>query len=392
MQHPKISPIWVLFLALVVTGMGQTIVFAVLPMLGRTLGFNEFEINSLVSAAALMYFLSSPRWGRASDRWGRKRVIIIGLGGYVIGTLCFNLVAGLGLQGVLTGTTLFIFLMLGRMLLATIMSASQPASMAYMADITTAQARVKGFSKLSAASNIGTMAGPLLAQFAFLGLLFPLYLHAGIALVVMVLVWRFLPVHITHERPNVKKLSYFDPRYRSYLLTGLIMFTMFGVVQQTLGYYFQDTLHLDARTSASTHGLAMMASSAAMLFSQLVLVQRMGLPPQTLLRVGLPLAGLAFAALALAHNFTALVMAMTLFGLGMGLASPGYAAGATMRVEAHEQGGIAGLIASAPGLGFVIGPLLGAGLYKLGPSLPYWAAAVVYALLVTWLWRQKNEQ
>lgn len=383
--------IWVLFLALVTMGMGQTIVFAILPMLGRTLGFHELEINALVSAAALMYFISSPRWGRLSDRLGRKPVIIIGIGGYVIGTLCFNAFAELGLAGAMGGTLLFVCLMGGRMLLATIMSAAQPASMAYMADVTTAQARVKGFSKLSAASNIGTMAGPLLAQFAVFGLLAPLYLHAAIALLTMGLVWHFLPPHRGHELPAVKKLSYFDPRYRGYLFTGLVMFTMFGVVQQTLGYYFQDTLHLDSKTSASTHGLAMMASSAAMLFSQLVLVQRMGFTPQTLLRLGLPLAGLAFAGLAMANSFAWLVASMTVFGLGLGLAGPGYAAGATLRVEAHEQGGIAGLVASAPGLGFVIGPLLGAWLYAISPSFPYWAAACVYAVLVTWLWRQKDE-
>jgi MFS family permease len=128
-----------------------------------------------------------------------------------------------------------------------------------------------------------------------------------------------------------------------------------------------------------------------MLFSQLVLVQRMGFSPQTLLRIGLPLAGLAFAGLAVAASFAWLVTAMTLFGLGMGLAAPGYAAGATLRVEAHEQGSIAGLISAAPGLGFVMGPLLGAWLYAIGPSFPYWAAACVYAVLVIWLWRQKDE-
>ena len=78
------------------------------------------------------------------------------------------------------------------------------------------------------------------------------------------------------------------------------------------------------------------------------------------------------------------------FGFGMGLAGPGYAGGTTLRVGPQEQGSIAGLVAAAPGLGFVIGPLLGAWLYAASPHWPYLAAAVVYLLLAVWVWRQKN--
>ena len=123
---------------------------------------------------------------------------------------------------------------------------------------------------------------------------------------------------------------------------------------------------------------------------QLVLVQRFGWRPQTLLRTGLPLACLAFLGLSLADSYVTLVLAMTAFGFGMGLAGPGYAGGTTLRVGPQEQGSIAGLVAAAPGLGFVIGPLLGAWLYAASPHWPYLAAAVVYLLLAVWVWRQKN--
>lgn len=380
----------ILFLSLITIGMGQTIVFAILPMLGRQLGFIELQINALVSAAALMYFLTSPRWGRLSDRWGRKPVIMIGLGGYAFGTLVFNGFAELGLAGAMGGLLLFVPLMLSRMLMAGIMSASQPASMAYMADCTTAATRIRGFSKLAAASNIGTMAGPLLAAFAVWGLLTPLYLHAGIAVLTLLLVWRLLPASHARQRYTGQRLRYTDPRYRGYLLIGLVMYTLFGVVQQTLGYYFQDTLQLPAERSAGVHGLAMMVSSAAMLFSQLVLVQRLGWGPRTLLRIGLPVACVAFAGLALAGSLPMLVLAMCAFGFGMGMAGPGYAGGATLRVSAEEQGSIAGLVSAAPGLGFVIGPLLGAWLYGLQPWLPYAFACLVYALLSLWLWLREQ--
>lgn len=385
MPAPHALPL--LLFGLVTIGMGQTIVFAVLPMLGRELGFVELQINALVSAAALMYFLTSPRWGRLSDRWGRKRVILVGLSGYAVGTLVFNAFAEMGLAGWMAGALLFIPLMLSRMLMAGLMSASQPASMAYMADSTTPEQRIRGFSRLSAANNIGTMAGPLLAYFALWGLLVPLYLHAAVALLTLFIIWRWLPDSAQPvQRAAVKRLRYGDRRYRAYLLVGLLMYTLFGVVQQTLGYYFQDTLGLSAQESAGRHGLAMMLSAASMLFAQLVLVQRCGWSPLTLLRIGLPLACLALLGLAWAEVFWALAVSMMLFGLGMGLAGPGYAAGTSMKVGADEQGSIAGLISAAPGLGFVAGPLLGAAAYQVFHALPYLLAAGLYALLALWLW------
>ena len=72
---------------------------------------------------------------------------------------------------------------------------------------------------------------------------------------------------------------------------------------------------------------------------------------------------------------------MTFFGMGMGLAGPGYSASATLTVSREEQGALAGLLAAAPGLGFVFGALLGGFLYGVNPVSPYAVAAIVTLLL-----------
>jgi DHA1 family tetracycline resistance protein-like MFS transporter len=51
----------------------------------------------------------------------------------------------------------------------------------------------------------------------------------------------------------------------------------------------------------------------------------------------------------------------------------------TFAVESHEQGAAAGLTSSITGLGFIIGPSLGTGLYGLKPMYPYLFAALVLA-------------
>jgi MFS family permease len=85
-------------------GMGQTIVMAILPSLGREIHLGEFAIGAIISASSLVFFISSRIWGRISDRWGRKPVILVGLWGYAAGTLVFAALFAAGMQGLLAGS------------------------------------------------------------------------------------------------------------------------------------------------------------------------------------------------------------------------------------------------------------------------------------------------
>ena len=80
-----------LMLGLLTTAVGQSFIFAILPPLGREVGFNEIQINSLVASSALAFSLFSAIWGRVADRIGRKPVLVIGVTGYAIGNLVFAL-------------------------------------------------------------------------------------------------------------------------------------------------------------------------------------------------------------------------------------------------------------------------------------------------------------
>ena len=91
---------------------------------------------------------------------------------------------------------------------------------------------------------------------------------------------------------------------------------------------------------------------------------------------------LSYLMLANANGQWMLFVAMGLFGFGMGLTGPSFTASATMAVESHEQGGLAGLLGAIAGLGFMIGPLVGGVLYRLAPSYPYWCAAIVMVTII----------
>jgi len=376
------SVLFFLPLAVLTVNLGQSVLFAIMPILGRQLGFHEVQITSLVSVSALTYFLVSPAWGRFSDIAGRKTTVLIGIAGYAFGTLAFNQVVGLGLAGIVTGWSLFVLLLPYRILHTGIMAATHPSSSAYVADVTSPSERIRGMSRMAAAVAIGAMAGPIFVYFARFGLLVPLYLTALVTLVILFLLWLRLPDYRVHrESASHTKLSYFDRRYCWYLLVGLVMYAMMATVQQTLGFYFQDHLQMDGVQAVRYFSVAYMLSSAATVFAQLVLVPRFEGGPIPLLRIGLPMAAAGYLGLALAGTFSGCCLAMCLFGLGMGLAGPGYTAGASLQVGPQEQGRLAGLTASIPGLGYVIGPLVGGLAYGVNPAAPYYLAFFLVALL-----------
>jgi len=371
-----------LLASLVSVGMGFTVLFPVLAPLGREIGLTEFQITAVIAASSLTVFLASPIWGRRSDVWGRKRVMLIGLFGFTAGTVLFNSVLYAGLNGLLTGWVLFGALVAARMTHAAVMAATMPAANAYMADITDSTNRTKGMGAAGAANNVGSILGPGVAALAFVSLLTPLWVMAAVALLNGLFVLKFLPEPPRHRvavRPQ--RMKYTDPRIFPFIVVGVLMFTGTALVQQTMGFRFQDALGLDAAETARNFGFAMMLSAVCSLVSQAVIVQRLSLPPFTLLRLAMPLLIVAFTLMAVAETQLLLTLGMMIMGLGMGLAGPGFMAGASLAVAAEEQGAVAGVAGSCGPLGFTLGPLLGGALYQVDSALPYAFAAVVYVAL-----------
>ena len=371
-----------LLFSLVSVGMGFTVLFPILAPLGREMGLSEIQITTIIGSSGLVVFLTSPIWGRRSDAWGRKRVLLCGLFGFSAGTFLFNSVLYLGLAGILTGSLLFIALVIARVTHASVMSASMPAANAYMADITDAASRTRGMAAAGAANNIGTILGPAVAGLAVISLLTPLWVMAAIAFLNGLFVWRFLEEPPKHQTPVVRdRLKYSDPRILPFIIIGIAMFTGMGLVQQTMGFRFQDALGLSAAETAQNFGFAMMLSGASSLFSQAVIVQRFNLAPFTLLRLAIPLLIVAFTMMALLETQLWLTIAMMVQGLGMGLASPGFTAGASLAVSPEEQGAVAGVAGSCGPLGFTLGPFIGGALYTLSPTAPYFFAAGLFLIL-----------
>lgn len=386
----------VLIAALLATGIGQSLVFAILAPLGREVGLVEVQITSIIALSALIFAMASPYWGRLSDRIGRKPVILIGLIGYTLGTLLFTSVFLAGLTGVLSGVALYLIALIARCSQSVIMSATTPATTAYAADHTSTSERTAAMAKLGTANSLGMILGPAVSgALATLGLLAPLYFAGALAAAAAVLVWIALPTTPTAQlsaRGRPPRLRFLDPRIRRFVLTTIALFTGFSAVQQTLGFQLQDKLSLSGVETAQYTGAALMVSAMFTFVIQVTVMQRLKLSPQVFVRSGL--ASMAFGALVVAvfNGFAVLALGMALLGTGLGLCMPAITAGASMAVGTDEQGGAAGVIAACPAVGFVSGPVIGGLLYPLSPSGPSLFSAVVLFATIAALYFTKPQQ
>ena len=154
--------IWVLMSAIVFISMGQSVYWQVMPIIGREFGFTEIQTTSIISASSFIFLVLTPLWGKLSDQVGRKKVLLIGLVGYVITTLLFSFIVYQGLTKEISFFILFSLILFARVLNSSLVAGQRPAMGAYVADITSEEDRSAGMGKFGAANNLGTILGPVL--------------------------------------------------------------------------------------------------------------------------------------------------------------------------------------------------------------------------------------
>ncbi len=354
--------------------LGQMALNPIIAPLAREVGLAEWQIGLMISVAAIMVVLFSQFWGRRSQSWGRKPVLVLAMGIAASAMTVFAILAVLGMRGIVTGNVLFMFFVLMRgVLFGSAISAIAPTAQAYIAEVTeNGPERVKGMAGVSAVQGMAMIAGAIVGgTLAGIGLVvsigvIPLILLAGF-LVVLLFLRREKGTELIENPPRISPL---DSRVWPFLLAGFGMFTALGFIQVLTGFLAQDRFALDSETTGLVTGLALVGSGIGMVCAQTIVVPRSKWAPRTLLRVGSFIALGGFLLLLVDLGMPVFFAAITMIGLGLGIATPGYTAGASLLMTREEQGGLAGLIGATNGLTFVVAPTASTALYSVSPSLP----------------------
>ncbi len=165
------------------------------------------------------------------------------------------------------------------------------------------------------------------------------------------------------------------------------LYTLASVgMEQTIGFYVQDTLRLTPARTATTVGimLAIFGFLAAAVQGGAIRPLSKRLSPALLIPAGLLVMAAGMLLLPAGVGFWGITGALALVGVGSAILGPSLSAALSLGAGEHAQGQVAGLNSSALALGRMTGPLIGTGLYqKVSHGAPYlFSGGVLLALLV----------
>jgi len=160
-RKEKLNRISLILLSLFVVMLGYGILLPTLPYYTERLALGDnldtdsinFHIGFLTSIYPLFQLLFVVLWGRLSDKYGRKPIIIVGLIGFVIMQLLTGLATSL--------TMLYVARIFGGIFTSSVI----PVSNAYLSDITSEKRRTKIMGWSGVAISSGVIFGPVIGGF-----------------------------------------------------------------------------------------------------------------------------------------------------------------------------------------------------------------------------------
>lgn len=375
MKSTKVS-LFLVFLTVFIDLLGFGILIPLLPNFAKiVLNVNETAIGFAIAIYSLTQFLFNPIFGRLSDKYGRRSVIIYCLLLNALGYLIF-------------AYTKNYYILLFSRFVSGLGGSSIGVAQAFIADVTTPQNRSKGMSVIGAAFALGFVFGPLmggvlahLGGYSLTGLV-----SAGFSFAAFLVTLFLLPESLPKEKRNPALLSekrLFDfGAFKKLFLnknlsTSVTMFfiltfsnaNMFGTFA-LLGkehYKFND---MQNGMAYAIIGLTSAFIQGGLTFgSKYISDKRVIIAGSFCMVIG-------FALLPLGANFTQLALFLVILTFGTGSLQPIILGMVSKNSNQKEQGVVLGLNQSFSALARVLGPLWGGFTYQyLGYQLPFWTGS-----------------
>ena len=153
MKKPSVL---VIFLTVFIDLIGFGIIVPLIPSYSEHFGARGFVIGLIFASFSAMQFVFSPIWGRLSDRYGRRPILLISTAGAAVSYVLFARSTGLANHHAA------LWLMVVSRLFAGICGGNITVAQAYIADITPAAERSKKMGLIGMAFGLGFILGPFI--------------------------------------------------------------------------------------------------------------------------------------------------------------------------------------------------------------------------------------
>ena len=377
---------FILFFIVFINLVGFGIIIPLLPFYGEHYGASPDQVTLLMAIYSLAQFITAPIWGRISDKYGRRPVLLFSLAGTAIAYVWLALASDL--------TSLYLVRAWGGL-----MAGSIAAAFAYMVDITSESNRAKGMGLLGAAFGLGFIAGPAIGGLlagsdpAVTNFAIPSYAAAafsGIALLLAVFVLREslapeIRATIVAKSRKERWAQFTHTMSRSDVRTTIILTFMSVLVFAGLESTF-------ALWSGRTFGWGVAQNGYVFAYTGIIsaLVQGALVGPMSrkwgethLVKQGFVALGIGLFIIPFSNNLAMLLIAMAVVAYGFSLSSPALASQLSLKVSEQEQGAIQGIGRSASTLGRVLGPAGAGYIFAFaGKDWPFYVGAALMAIIL----------
>lgn len=382
----------VLMINMFIAMLGIGLVIPILPKLLEDFHAGGTAAGYLIAASGLTQFLFSPIAGEWADKYGRKRMIVLGL-------LLFTLS-----QFIFAIASVMWMLYLSRFLGGIGAAMMVPAMMAYVADSTTEDTRGKGLGLLGAAMSLGFVIGPGIGGFlADLGLRAPFYIAALIAAIATVLSFVMLKETLSLERrqaaknSNVKREGIVKQLISSvkapYFIYLILVFTLtFGLVNFEAIF----SLYVDNKYAYTTKEISIMITVGSLVGVIIQgafinkLLHRFG--ENKLINVSFLISAITMVLMLLSGNFWYNMLLILVFFTFTSIMRPAINTMLSKMAGPEEQGFVMGMNNAYMSLGNIFGPALAGILFDVHMNLPYSFGAIilVLSLLLSVSWGRRG--
>jgi MFS family permease len=405
MRPPTLLPV---LLVNFIGALGYSVVLPFLVFLVARLGGDAVVYGVLVAAYPAFQLVGAPVLGRWSDRYGRRRVLLLSQAGTALAWLLFLVAVWLpetplALPG-LPGLNLPLAAIFAARALDGLTGGNVSVAQAYVADISTDADRSKHFGRLAVSGNVGFVAGPALAGVlgaVGMGERLPILVALGISLAGTLVVALYLPEsrHVTAppalDSSGIRRVLGQEPRdcvqrggdspgvgailrlpgVGYLLLVYLVLFLGFNLFYTAFPVHAVRGLEWElAETGAFFSVLSLM-----MVVVQGPVLGRLGprFGEVPLILVGNLILGTNFALLYWSGTGLTYAAAV-LFAVGNGLMWPSFLSVLARVAGTRHQGAVQGLGSSTGALASIAGLLVGGLLYeRIGPATFLLAALLI---------------
>ena len=369
------SSLVTIFLVVFVDLLGFGIIIPILPYYAKFYGASAIQLGWLMVCYSGVQFLFSPFWGRLSDRYGRRPIILISI-------------FGIGLSLVIVGWAPDLrWLFIGR-LLAGFFGANIAAASAYIADITPPEKRAQGMGVIGAAFGLGFLFGPaiggFLSQWGYGMAAYVAALLSFLNLIFATIILKEPQLAATaraQHRPHLDKKSWQyilrHPATGIPILVFFLVTTGFSQMETIFAFFILERFGIQADHAG--YLLALMAIIMVTIQGLLIgkLTQNFG--ERKLAWAGTFLMAGALILASYSFMLGAFIVALIFLATGYGIAHPSLMSLVSRGGASHQQGLTLGIYQSAGSLARVVGPLAAGFLYEsLSPSAPFLAASLLF--------------